>query len=449
MSSLEQFIQRLARVDTVVSEGEVVNWDGLLAHARCPALAVGWLVKIMIGDQPKLAEVVGFKDRLAQLMPLEDMTGVAPGAKVRTLGRELTAKVGPELLGRVLNGLGEPLDNLGPLRGTAEYPLNAPAPQAMTRARIVEPLPLGIRALDGLLTVGKGQRIGVFAGSGVGKSTVMGMIARNTAADVNVIALVGERGREVREFIENSLGEEGLSRSVVVVATSNDYALQRVKAPMVAMAVAEYFRDQGKDVLFMMDSLTRLAMAQRDIGQARGEPPAMKGYPPSVFTLLPQFLERAGTSDKGTITGLITVLVEGDEMNEPIADAARGILDGHIVLSRDLAHKNHYPAIDIMQSVSRVMPDIVGSDQLQSAGKLRETLATYRENEDLINIGAYKKGSNPKIDAAVSKHDPIIEFLRQGTREPAPFNETVQRLQALFPPPEWADRPPTRPTKQD
>ncbi len=441
MAALDRFLRALDGVDTVVAQGEVLNWDGLIAEARCPSLAVGNLVHITVNGAARLAEVVGFSDRIAQLMPLEDMTGLAPGATVRTLGRELVAKVGPGLLGRVLNGLGEPMDDRGPLLADTEYPLLAQAPSAMRRKRIREPLSLGLRAIDGMLTVGKGQRIGIFAGSGVGKSTVMGMIARNTSADVNVIALVGERGREVREFIESSLGEEGLARSVVVVATSNDYALQRVKAPLVAMAIAEFFRDQGKDVLFMMDSLTRMAMAQRDIGQARGEPPAMKGYPPSVFTLLPQFLERAGTSDSGTITGLITVLVEGDEMNEPIADTARGILDGHIVLSRKLAHKNHYPAIDIMQSVSRVMPDVTSADHRHSAGKLREVLAAYQENEDLINIGAYKVGTNPQIDLAIKKREAIIQYLRQGVHEQAPFGESVQRLMALFPPPEWSDRP--------
>ncbi|NUP99354.1 MAG: FliI/YscN family ATPase [Armatimonadetes bacterium] len=442
MTSLDRFLRSLENVDTVVAEGEVLHWDGLLAHARCPSLAVGHLVQILVNGGYKLAEVVGFNDRTAQLMPLEDMSGLAPGARVRTLGRELTAKVGPDLLGRVLNGLGEPIDDRGPLLAEGEYPLQAQAPPAMRRKRITEPLGLGIRAIDGVLTIGKGQRVGIFAGSGVGKSTVLGMIARNTAADINVIALVGERGREVLEFIEASLGEEGRARSVVVVATSNDYALQRVKAPMVAMAIAEYFRDQGKDVLFMMDSLTRLAMAQRDIGQARGEPPATKGYPPSVFTLLPQFLERAGTSDKGTITGLITVLVEGDEMNEPIADTARGILDGHIVLSRKMAHRNHYPAIDIMQSVSRVMPEITSADHRHSAGKLREALATYSENEDLINIGAYKPGSNAQIDLSIKKRDAIVGFLRQGVHEQATFSESLARLLAMFPPAEWADRPP-------
>jgi flagellum-specific ATP synthase len=438
-TSLDQLVRRLQRADVYVTEGEVLNWDGLIATARCPSLAVGSLVSIAVNGTERTAEVVGFNDRGAQLMPLEDMTGLTPGARVRSVGRELTAKVGPGLLGRVLDGLGQPMDGGGSLDAEDEYPLVQQAPSAMTRRRITEPLALGVRAIDGMLTVGKGQRIGIFAGSGVGKSTVLGMIARNTAADVNVIALVGERGREVREFIERDLGDEGRSRSVVVVATANDYALQRAKGPMLAMAIAEYFRDQGQDVLFMMDSLTRLAMAQRDIGQARGEPPAMKGYPPSVFTLLPQFLERAGTSDKGTITALITVLVEGDEMNEPIADTARGNLDGHIVLSRALAQRNHYPAVDILSSVSRVMPEITTDPHRNSAGQLRESLARYIENEDLINIGAYKKGSNPVIDEAITKRPGIDGFLRQGVLEQTSYEDTLQRLMTVFPP---SDREP-------
>lgn len=438
---MRRLMRSLSQARPVVLEGEVVNWDGLIARARCPAMAVGELVTIHVGHRGRLAEVVGFDDREAQLMPLEDMQGLTPGARVRTIGRALHAAVGPALLGRVISGLGEPLDDRGPVEAEDAYPLTADAPPVMGRQRIREPLALGIRAIDGLITVGKGQRIGIFAGSGVGKSTVLGMMARNTAADVNVIALVGERGREVREFVERDLGAEGLARSVVVVATAKDYALQRTKAPLLAMAVAEYFRDQGLDVLFMMDSLTRLAMAQRDIGQARGEPPAMRGYPPSVFTLLPQFLERAGTSVRGTITALITVLVEGDEMNEPIADTARGILDGHIVLSRRLAERNHYPAIDVLASVSRVMPDVTSEDHRRSAAALRESLATYAEMEDLINIGAYKQGTNATIDQAIKKRPQIMAFLRQGIDEPSNYQETLDRLFAMFPPPEWQDGP--------
>ncbi|MBI2302776.1 MAG: FliI/YscN family ATPase [Armatimonadetes bacterium] len=444
---MQRLVRSVSSAQATVIEGEVINWDGLIAKARCPSLAVGDLVNIHVSGFNRLAEVVAFDDREAQLMPLEDMQGLAPGARVRSLGRVLTAKVGPAVLGRVMDGLGNPIDELGPIEAEDEYPLTADGPSVMGRNRIHDPLPLGIRAIDSMITVGKGQRIGIFAGSGVGKSTVLGMMARNTAADVNVIALVGERGREVREFVERDLGPEGLARSVVVVATSKDYALQRTKAPMLAMSIAEYFRDQGLDVLYMMDSLTRLAMAQRDIGQARGEPPAMKGYPPSVFTMLPQFLERAGTSKTGTITGLITVLVEGDEMNEPIADTARGILDGHIVLSRKLAEKNHYPAVDVLASVSRVMPDVASDEHLRSAGLLREALATYNENEDLINIGAYRQGTSPAIDAAIKKRDPIIGLLRQGINEPAGYDETLQRLFALFPPPEWKDARIARPAE--
>ncbi|MBI5834026.1 MAG: FliI/YscN family ATPase [Armatimonadetes bacterium] len=431
MSQLDRFRSRLGDSDLMVAEGDVQNWDGLVATACCPAIAVDSLVTIEVNGQQKLAEVVGFNGRNAQLMPLENMTGLTPGARVRSLGRKLSARVGESLLGRVLDGLGNPIDDGGPVRAETEYPIYTEPPSAMKRPRISTPLPLGVRAIDGLLTVGKGQRIGIFAGSGVGKSTVLGMIARNTAADVNVIALIGERGREVREFIERDLGEEGLRRSVVVVATSDTYALQRAKGPLVAMAIAEYFRDQGRDVLFMMDSLTRLSMAQREIGLARGEPPSQKGYPPSVFQLMPMFLERAGTSEKGTITGLITVLVEGDEMNEPIADTARSILDGHVVLSRALAHRNHYPAIDVMQSVSRVMPEVTSREHRQWAGYLRENLAIYTKNEDLINIGAYRQGSNGEIDNAISAHSRIATFLRQGINESAPYEETLERLRDL------------------
>ncbi|MCC7493918.1 MAG: FliI/YscN family ATPase [Fimbriimonadaceae bacterium] len=440
MSSLDRILRVVSPSDTVVAAGEVLEWNGVVAHARCPALAYGHLCEVFANGVPRLAEVVGFTDKYAQIMPLEDMEGMAPGARVRSLGRPLRARVGEDLLGRVLNGLGQPIDGGPPLQAGAEYPIQNQAPPAMQRQLITEPLPLGIRAIDGCLTLGKGQRVGIMAGSGVGKSTVLGMIARNTSADINVIALVGERGREVREFIAHSLGPEGLARSVVVVATADDYALQRVKAPMVAMAIAEYFRDEGRDVLFMMDSLTRLSMAQREIGQARGEPPTMKGYPASVFSLMSKFLERAGTSDRGSITGLITVLVEGDEMNEPIADHARGTLDGHIVLDRKLAHRNHYPAIDLLASVSRLFDAVTSAEQRYSSGQLRELLATYIENEDLINIGAYKPGANAQIDAAIKKRDAILSFLKQAKADRAPFGETVAKVTGLFPPPEWSAR---------
>jgi flagellum-specific ATP synthase len=342
--------------------------------------------------------------------------------------------VGPELLGRMLDGLGQPMDGGPPLDLMRTVPVNAPPPNAVTRSRIREALHLGVRVLDGCLTVGKGQRMGIFAGSGIGKSTLMGMIARNTAADVNVIALVGERGREVRDFVEESLGIEGVQRSVVVVATSDQPALVRIKAALVATAVAEYFRDQGADVMLMMDSVTRLAMAQREVGLAIGEPPATRGYTPSVFATLPRLLERAGTSSNGigSITGLYTVLVEGDDMNEPVADAVRGILDGHIVLSRELAHRGHYPAIDLLQSVSRVMPQIVSPEQRNAANNLREILATYKSAEDLINIGAYVEGSNPRIDRARAKIEAANQFLRQRSDEASPYVETLRALLTSF-----------------
>ncbi len=437
---LDQFLESMRSTSVVVPEGVITHWDGLTAVARCPSIPVGGLCSIDIGGADRLAEVVGFNERGAQLLPLEDMNGLLPGARVRGLGRGLTAPVGESLLGRVVDGLGRPIDDRGPIRPAADYPLTAEPPPALRRQRIRQPLPLGVRSIDGLITVGKGQRIGIFAGSGVGKSTVLGMIARNTAADVNVIALIGERGREVREFIERDLGTAGLARSVVVVATSNTHALQRAKGPLVAMAIAEYFRDQGKDVLFMMDSLTRLAMAQREIGQARGEPPAQKGYTPSVFALMPQFLERAGTSEAGSITGLITVLVEGDEMNEPIADHARSILDGHIVLERRLAHRNHYPAVDVLQSVSRVMPEVTSPEHQRAAGRLREALAVYAEHEDLITIGAYRKGTVASVDQAIERQEPINTYLRQAIDESTDFDTAVNRLLTIFPPPEWQDQ---------
>ncbi len=340
--------------------------------------------------------------------------------------------VGDELLGKVLDGLGNPIDGSG-LNCTCGYSVQAEPPDPLTRELIDTVLPLGVKAVDGLITVGKGQRIGIFAGSGVGKSTLMGMFARNTKADINVIALIGERGREVREFIERDLGPEGMKRSVVIVATSDKPALIRKKAAMTATAVAEYFRDQGRDVLLMMDSLTRFSMAQREIGLASGEPPVSRGYPPSVYGEMPQLLERAGRSDKGSITGLYTVLVDGDDFNEPIADTARSILDGHIVLDRKIAQKNHYPAIDVLQSISRVMSSIVDSKHKKASGQLKNVLATYSEAEDLVNIGAYKAGSNPSIDYALSKIDAVNEFLQQDVYEKISFEESIRRLEELFP----------------
>ena len=413
--------------------GKVVNVVGLTIEAAGPDAKLGDICEIKPGtdDQPPiLAEVVGFKDKRTLLMPYDIVDGIGAGCIVENLGFPLTVKVSKELLGKTLNGLGQPIDK-SVIHGE-EYPVEAIPPDPMSRAMIDEVLPLGVKAVDGLITVGKGQRIGIFAGSGVGKSTLMGMFARNTKADINVIALIGERGREVREFIERDLGEEGMRRSVVVVATSDRPALERNKAAKTATAIAEYFRDKGKDVLLMMDSLTRFSMAQREIGLAGGEPPVTRGYPPSVYSEMPKLLERAGRDDKGSITGLYTVLVDGDDFNEPIADTARSILDGHIVLSRKLAHKNHYPAVDVLQSISRCMSQIVTKEHKQAAGKLRNVLATYQEAEDLINIGAYKSGSNPSIDYAISKIESVNDYLCQEVDEKFTYEESDEMMAQLF-----------------
>lgn len=378
------------------------------------------------------AEVVGFRDDRVLLMPYDNVEGVGLGSWVENTGAPLQVPVSEELLGLTLDGVGEPMnaDSLG--ADCAHYSVEAAPPDPLSRKIIDEVLTLGVKAVDGLLTIGKGQRIGIFAGSGVGKSTLMGMFARNTKADINVIALIGERGREVREFIERDLGEEGMRRSVVVVATSDKLALIRKKAAQTATAIAEYFRDQGKDVLLMMDSLTRFSMAQREIGLASGEPPVSRGYPPSVYAQMPKLLERAGNSDRGSITGLYTVLVDGDDFNEPITDTARGILDGHIVLSRQMAQKNHYPAIDILQSISRVMSSIITKEHKVAAGKMKQVLATYQEAEDLINIGAYKAGSNPDIDFAIDKIRAVNAFLQQQTDEKYTFEESLQQMLDIF-----------------
>ena len=393
--------------------GKVSKIVGLTIESIGPDARLNDLCRITSdksGGQEVMAEVVGFKDNRVLLMPFESVDGIGPGSLVENTGDVLRVKVGPEILGKVVDGLGRPIDGSEIEHGEA-YSVEAPAPDPMTREIIHEVLPLGVKAVDGLITVGKGQRIGIFAGSGVGKSTLLGMFARNTKADINVIALIGERGREVREFIERDMGEEGMKRSVVVVATSDKPALIRNKAAKTATAIAEYFRDQGKDVLLMMDSLTRFSMAQREIGLASGEPPVTRGYPPSVYSEMPKLLERAGTAGQGSITGLYTVLVDGDDFNEPITDTARSILDGHIMLSRKLGHKNHYPAIDILQSISRVMSQIATKEHKQLAGKLKTVMATYNEAEDLINIGAYKSGSNKNIDFAISKIDKVNDFL--------------------------------------
>lgn len=412
--------------------GRVENVVGLTIESAGPEARLGDLCRIYPADDtyaPIMAEVVGFKDRKTLLMPCDKTDGIGLGCIVENTGKPLMVPVGDELLGKVLDGLGRIHGEYMP---GIPYPVEAQPPDPMSRKIIDEVLPLGVKAVDGLMTVGKGQRIGIFAGSGVGKSTLMGMFARNTKADINVIALIGERGREVREFVERDLGEEGMKRSVVVVATSDKSALERNKAAKTATAIAEYFRDQGRDVLLMMDSLTRFSMAQREIGLASGEPPVSRGYPPSVYAELPKLLERAGKDDHGSITGLYTVLVDGDDFNEPITDTARGILDGHIVLSRKLAHKNHYPAIDIMASISRVMSSIVDKAHKKAAGQLKNALATYQEAEDLINIGAYKSGSNPEIDYAIEKIKDINGFLLQQTDEKFGLEEEIAMLEGIF-----------------
>jgi flagellum-specific ATP synthase len=414
--------------------GKVVKIVGLTIESVGPDAKLNDLCRIIIdreNDVSVLAEVVGFRDKRLLLMPFESVEGIGVGCLVENTRNPLSVMVGDELLGHTLNGIGITTDSEMP-KLSVSYPVDAFPPDPMNRKIIDEVLPLGVKAVDGLITVGKGQRIGIFAGSGVGKSTLLGMFARNTRADINVIALIGERGREVREFIERDLGEEGMKRSVVVVATSDKPALIRKKAAMTATAIAEYFRDQGKDVLLMMDSLTRFSMAQREIGLASGEPPVTRGYPPSVYSEMPKLLERAGTSDRGSITGLYTVLVDGDDFNEPITDTARSILDGHIILSRKLVHKNHYPAVDILGSISRVMSSIASSEHKQYAGKLKNVLATYNDAEDLINIGAYKKGSNKDIDYAIEKIDAVNDYLMQETDEKYEFEEEVDLLKGLF-----------------
>jgi len=420
----KNYIKKLGRVSQVV---------GLTIESTGPEVNIGQTcrIKTASGAEEILAEVVGFKGNNILLMPLGSMGGIGPGSVVEALEKPITVRVSENLLGRVLDGLGNPMDGLGDIIEGDEFFTSNPPPNPLMRNRIVEPLSLGVKAMDGLLTVGKGQRIGIFAGSGVGKSTLMGMFARNTNADINVIALIGERGREVREFIEKDLGEEGLKRSVLVVATSDKPALVRLKAAEVATSVAEYFREQGKDVMLLMDSLTRYAMAQREVGLAAGEPPVSRGYTPSVFAVMPRLLERAGQSDKGSITGLYTVLVDGDDLTEPVTDTARGILDGHVVLSRKIANRNHYPAIDVLASISRVMSDIVGSDHKTMANEIKKSMAVYANSEDLINIGAYVRGSNPEIDLAISKHDAINDFLTQFTDEKISFEDTLATMDSI------------------
>lgn len=413
--------------------GRVSSVVGLVIEATGLEASVGEHFIIHASSNNKIqAEVVGLQEDKTLLMPLDRTEGLRSGVLIEKMRRPLTINIGPPLLGRVVDGNAEPIDHEGPIPDTKEFPLHNEAPGPMQRENITESLRTGIRSIDAFTTVGKGQRIGIFSGSGVGKSVMMGMIAKNSSADVNVIGLIGERGREVREFLEDSLGEEGLRRSVVVAVTSDRAAMSRVKGANATHAIAEYFRNRGKDVLLMMDSVTRVAMAQREIGLASGEPPTNKGYPPSVFAMLPRLLERAGNTKKGSITGLYTVLVDNDDLNDPVADAVRSIIDGHIVLSRNLANKNHYPAVDVLQSVSRVMPKIITKDQRMLAQEAREILANYKDAEDLINIGAYVEGSNPKIDDAIDKIDELNDFLQQDI-EDADFDSDVwQRLQQIL-----------------
>ena len=428
----EKFHSALREVNLLDCRGSVVRVSGLTVESTGPTVGLGELCGIQIRDGRRvLAEVVGFQKDHIVLLPLEHIDGISPGDAVtaRTTPRHII--LNESILGRVVNGLGEPIDNKGPLAGTDKKALDASSPPPLSREKITSPLALGIRSIDGVLTCGKGQRVGIFSGSGVGKSVLLGDIANSSEAEVNVVALIGERGREVREFLEADLGPEGLARSVVVVATSDSPPIQRVKAAFVAVTIAEYFRDKHKDVLFMMDSVTRFAQAQREIGLAAGEPPAAKGYCPSVFSLMPRLIERLGCAENGSITGIITVLVENDDLADPVADSARSLLDGHIVLSRKLAERSHYPAVDILQSISRLMPAVVSKEHKLAAQKLREIYAIYADAEDLINIGAFSRGSNRRIDGAMALIDKINGFLVQPIRERTDFEETVKRMTTI------------------
>ncbi|MBB5179306.1 flagellum-specific ATP synthase [Planomicrobium koreense] len=430
----DKYMELIAEMEPVKKHGKVIQVIGLTIESKGPYAKIGELCLLYPNhyERPIEAEVVGFKENKILLMPLQDLSQVGPGCLVVATGVPLQIKVGPSILGKILDGTGKPLDDSALPSGLTKYSTNNIPPNPLKRPRITRPLEVGVRAIDGLLTVGQGQRIGVFAGSGVGKSTLLGMIARNTEADINVIALIGERGREVRDFIERDLGPEGLKKSVVIAATSDQTPLQRIKGALTATAIAEYFRDQGKNVMLMMDSVTRFAMAQREVGLAVGEPPTTKGYTPSVFALLPKLLERSGTSSKGSITAFYTVLVDGDDMNEPIADAVRGILDGHIVLDRKIAQKGQFPAINIMASVSRVMHDVTTPQHQKAAVEFKRLLSAYDASEDLINIGAYKSGANKEIDDAIRSYPLIKDYLQQDIYEKAKLDESVERLTAQF-----------------
>ena len=429
----EKYHTALDKAITLERAGRVTKIVGLAVEASGPASKIGDICRMytLDGTRSVRSEIVGFREGHTLLMPFGSLEGVGLGSYVLYTGTSLKVPVGKQFIGRILDALGNPFDDLPPPETDTWYPAENSPPNPLSRERIHDVLPLGVKAIDGMLTVGRGQRLGIFSGSGVGKSTLLGMIARYAVADVNVIVLVGERGREVRDFVERDLGEDGLRKSVLVIATSDQPALLRLKCALTGTAIAEYFRDQGYHVLMLMDSLTRFAMAQREIGMAAGEPPVSRGFPPSVYTLLPKLLERSGMSDKGSITGLYTVLVEGDDLNEPISDTVRGILDGHIVLSRAIANSNHYPPIDVLGSVSRLMPEIIEQNHFDAFGTMKNMIAVYREAEDLINIGAYKHGANPEIDRAVRLHPPIQSFLKQGMKESYTFEETLEMMEEI------------------
>jgi flagellum-specific ATP synthase len=437
LNLLTKYHDIVNKTQTILLTGEVTKVEGLKIETLGPPSRIGEVCRIFLDQnddyhQAVMGEVVGFHNKKNMyIMPYNHVQGIAPGCKVKATESVLHIGVGEALLGRVINGLGDPIDAKGPVLTQTVYPIFNTPPDVINRPRINKILPTGIRAIDGLLTIGEGQRIGIFAGSGVGKSTLLGMIARNVEAEVNVIALIGERGREVREFIEKDLGEEGFKKSILVVSTSDTTPLMRIRAAHTATTIAEYFRDQGKKVVLMMDSLTRFARSQREIGLATGEPPTAGGYPPSVYSLLPELLERAGTSEKGSITGFYTVLVEGDDFNEPVTDTVRGILDGHIILNRSLVSRAHYPAIDINQSISRTFFDIVDEKQLKMANDFKESYADYVEAQDLISIGAYQRGNNPRIDKILMKEKEVNQFLRQRIDEKSTFAETLAKLKII------------------
>ncbi|MBU9720319.1 MULTISPECIES: flagellar protein export ATPase FliI [Bacillaceae] len=431
----DQLVQEIDSIPSLVHFGKVKQLVGLMIESKGPQVSIGEICYIHVGppsNRKVMVEVVGFREENVLLMPFDQIHDISPGCLVEATSKSLQVNIGTSLIGKVIDGIGRSYDNQGLAKGTLPYPTDNPPPNPLKRPRITEPLSLGVRAIDGLFTVGKGQRVGIFAGSGVGKSTLMAMIAKKSDADINVIALIGERGREVRDFVERDLGEEGLKNSIVVVATSDQPALMRIKGAFTATAIAEYFRNQGLNVTLMMDSVTRVAMAQREIGLATGEPPTTKGYTPSVFALLPRLLERSGTNEYGTITAFYTVLVDGDDLNEPISDTVRGILDGHLVLDRKLANKGQFPAINVLTSISRIMNDIVSEQHRKAADNLRKLLATYQDSEDLISIGAYKRGTNQLIDEAINRHPSIINFLKQEVDGSITFDDAVAQLLEEF-----------------